>query len=154
MRSEAMTSKVADNKKIGEVIEATKVGMLTTVQANGELRSRPMLCAGCDFDCLWFLAKESKPLIAEAISNRVVNVAFANPEKRQYASVTGLAYLVDDEKLIQKLWRPELKSWFPEGLQEPDLILLRIDIDHAEAWEADTRVWNRVKNRATNNNRI
>jgi general stress protein 26 len=154
MRSEAMTSKVADNKKIGEVIEATKVGMLTTVQANGELRSRPMLCAGCDFDCLWFLAKESKPLIAEAISNRVVNVAFANPEKRQYASVTGLAHLVDDEKLVQKLSRPELKSWFPEGLQEPDLVLLRVDIDHAEAWDADTRVWNRVKNRSTSNNRI
>jgi general stress protein 26 len=147
MRSRAMTSNVADNKKIGEIIDATEVGMLTTVQANGELRSRPMLCAGYDFDCLWFLAKESKPLVAEAIGNRVVNVAFASPEKRLYASVTGLAHLVEDEKLIQKLWRPKLKSWFPEGLQEPDLALLRVDIDHAEAWDADTRVWNRVKNK-------
>jgi general stress protein 26 len=142
-----MTSKVADNKKIGEIIEGTQVGMLTTVQANGELRSRPMLCADYDFDCLWFLAKESKPLIAEAISNRAANVAFANPEKKQYASFTGLAHLVEDEKLIQKLWRPELRSWFPEGQQEPDLILLRIDIDHAEAWDGNTRVWNRVKNK-------
>ena len=148
-----MTSKVADNKKIGEIIETTEVGMLTTVQANGELRSRPMLCAGCDVDCLWFLAKESRPLVAEAIGNRVVNVAFANPAKRQYASVTGLAHLVEDEKLVQKLWRPELKSWFPEGSQEPDLALLRVDIDHAEAWDADTRVWNRVKNRTAGNNR-
>ncbi|HET9377222.1 MAG TPA: pyridoxamine 5'-phosphate oxidase family protein [Chthoniobacterales bacterium] len=148
-----MTSNVADNSRIGEIIEATEVGMLTTVQANGELRSRPMLCAGYDFDCLWFLAKESKPLVAEAIGNRVVNVAFANQKTRQYASVTGLAHLVEDEKLVQKLWRPKLVSWFPEGLQEPDLALLRVDIDHAEAWDADTRVWNRVKNKTGSSTR-
>jgi general stress protein 26 len=135
-----MTSKVADNKKIGEIIGSIKVGMLTTVQANGELRSRPMLCADCDFDSLWFLVKESKPLIAEAIGNRVVNVAFASPEKKQYASVTGLAQLVEDEKMIQKLWRPELKSYFPKGLEEPDRALLRVDIHHAEAWDGDTKV--------------
>jgi general stress protein 26 len=61
--------------------------------------------------------------------------------------------LVEDEKLMQKLWRPKLKSWFPEGVQEPDLIVLRVDIDHAEAWDANTRVWNRVKNKTTGNNR-
>ena len=99
-----------------------------------------MLCVDCDFDSLWFLVKESKPLIAEAIGNRVVNVAFASPEKRQYASVTGLAQLVEDEKMIQKLWRPELKSYFPKGLEEPDLALLRVDIHHAEACDDDTKV--------------
>jgi general stress protein 26 len=135
-----MTSKVADDKKIGEIIGSIQIGMLTTLQANGELRSRPMLCADCDFDSLWFLVKESKPLIAEAIGNRVVNVAFASPEKKQYASVSGLAQLVEDEKMIQKLWRPDLKSYFQKGLEEPDLALLRVDIHHAEAWNGDTKV--------------
>ena len=96
-----------------------------------------MLCADYDFDTLWFLVKESKPLIAESLSNRIVNVAFASPEKKIYASVTGLAQLVEDNKLVQKLWRPEMTSWFPAGLNEPDLALLRIDIQHAEAWDSD-----------------
>jgi general stress protein 26 len=134
-----MTSKSSDSKKIGEIIRSVQVGMLTTVQANGELRSRPMLCADCDFDSLWFLVKESKPLIAEAIGDRVVNVTFASPEKRQYASITGLARLVEDEKMAQKLWRPELKSYFPNGLEEPDLALLRVDFHHAQVWDADTK---------------
>lgn len=34
-------------------------------------------------------------------------------------------------------------------MQEPDLALLRVDIGHAEAWDADTRIWNRVKNKTT-----
>jgi general stress protein 26 len=69
------------------------------------------------------------------MGNRVVNVTFASPEKGIYASVTGLAQLVEDEKMVQKLWRPEMKAWFPRGLEEPGLTLLRVDIDHAEAWD-------------------
>jgi general stress protein 26 len=132
-----MKLNVADNSKMEQIIRSIEIGMLTTVQENGELRSRPMLCADYDFDTLWFLVKESKPLIAESLSNRIVNVAFASPEKKIYASVTGLAQLVEDNKLVQKLWRPEMTSWFPAGLNEPDLALLRIDIQHAEAWESD-----------------
>ena len=99
-----------------------------------------MLCVDFDFDSLWFMVKESKPLIAESIANRAVNVGFSSPEKKIYASVTGVAQLVEDEKMIQKLWRPEMISWFPKGLNEPDLALLRIDIHHAEAWANGTQV--------------
>ena len=130
-----MEFKVTENQKIGEIIGSIQIGMLTTGQADGELRSRPMLCADFDFDSLWFLIKESKPVLAESMGNRVVNVAFASPEKGLCASVTGLAQLVDDEKMVQKLWRPEMKAWFPRGLEEPGLTLLRIDINHAEAWD-------------------
>jgi general stress protein 26 len=48
--------------------------------------------------------------------------------------------LVEDEIKLQKLWRPEMKSWFPGGLQEPDLGLLRVDIHHAEAWDGKSEV--------------
>jgi general stress protein 26 len=135
-----MEFKIADNKKLGEIIGSIQVGMFTTVKENGELRSRPMLCADFDFDSLWFLVKESKPLITESMDNRVVNVSFACTEKQVYASVTGLAQLVEDEIKLQKLWRPEMKSWFPGGLQEPDLGLLRVDIHHAEAWDGKSEV--------------
>ena len=130
-----MECKADDNLKIGQIIGSIQIGMLTTGLANGELRSRPMLCADFDFDSLWFLIKESQPVLAESMGNRVVNVTFASPEKGIYASVTGLAQLVEDEKMVQKLWRPEMKAWFPRGLEEPGLTLLRIDIDHAEAWD-------------------
>ena len=41
-----------------------------------------MLCPDFDFDSLWFMVKESKPLIAESIANRAVNVGFSSPEKK------------------------------------------------------------------------
>jgi general stress protein 26 len=135
VRAKDMEFKADDNQKIGQIIGSIQIGMLTTGLANGELRSRPMLCVDFDFDSLWFLIKESQPVLAESMGNRVVNVTFASPEKGIYASVTGLAQLVEDEKMVQKLWRPEMKAWFPRGLEEPGLTLLRVDIDHAEAWD-------------------
>jgi hypothetical protein len=62
-----------------------------------------MFCADYDYDTLWFLAKESKPVRTESMGNRVVNVAFACPEEKIYASVTGLAQLVEDDKLVKAL---------------------------------------------------
>ena len=93
-----MELKADDNQKIGQIIGSIQIGMLTTGLANGELRSRPMLCADFDFDSLWFLIKESQPVLAESMGNRVVNVTFASPEKGIYASVTGLAQLVETKK--------------------------------------------------------
>jgi general stress protein 26 len=133
-----MEFSVSDSQVIGQIIGSINVGMLTTVQGDGQLRSRPMLCAHFDFDTLWFLIKEARPIIADLMHNRVVNVAFSNPEKKLYASVTGVAQLVEDGKLVQKLWRSEMISWFPRGLQEPDLALLRVDIQHAEAWNSES----------------
>ena len=37
---------------------------------------------------------------------------------------------------IEKLWSPILKAWFPEGLEDPSLCLLKIPVEQAEYWDA------------------
>ena len=108
--------------------------MLTTREKDGGLRSRPMVCAGLDEDALWFITKEHTPKVAEAQEHQAVNVAFASPEKDAYVSVTGHARIVHDQKLVQKLWNAELSRWFPQGVSDPDLALLRVDVQHTEQW--------------------
>jgi general stress protein 26 len=34
------------------------------------------------------------------------------------------------------LWKPELKAWFPDGTDQPDLALLRLTIEKAEFWDS------------------
>ncbi|MBV9491666.1 MAG: pyridoxamine 5'-phosphate oxidase family protein [Verrucomicrobia bacterium] len=117
-----------------KAVSDIRVGMLTTQDKDGRLRSRPMVCAGLDQDALWFITKEHTPKVAEAQEHEAVNVAFASPERDAYVSVSGQARVVHDPQLLQKLWKPELSRWFPEGTGDPDLALLRIDIEHAEEW--------------------
>ena len=120
---------------ISRAVETIRVAMLTTREQDGGLRSRPMVCAGTDADALWFITQEHTPKVAEAEEDREVNVTFASPEKGAYVSVTGRARIVHDPQLLQKFWRDDLARWFSKGMTDPDLALLRVDVEHAENWD-------------------
>jgi general stress protein 26 len=34
------------------------------------------------------------------------------------------------------LWNPFYKAWFPDGLDDPHLGLLRVDVEKAEYWDS------------------
>ena len=62
-----------------------------------------------------------------------------------FACMSGTGRLDNDPALIDKLWDKQVEAWFPGGKQDPNLALLRIDIDSAELWETDISVSGRVK---------
>jgi general stress protein 26 len=37
---------------------------------------------------------------------------------------------------MKELWSPLHKAWFPKGLEDPKIALLRVDVDRAEYWDA------------------
>ena len=48
---------------------------------------------------------------------------------------SGAAQLVRDRARIKELWNPFYTAWFPEGIDDPDVALLRVEVDSAEYWE-------------------
>ena len=112
--------------------------MLTTVDEEGDLHSRPMSANG-DIDPngnLWFFTNVSSHKVSEIEKLPKVNVSFADPENQHYVSITGKAQLVRDRNKIEELWKPEFKMWFPEGKDDPEIALLRIGLEKAEYWDS------------------
>lgn len=54
-----------------------------------------------------------------------------------FACLSGTIAADDDRAMIDKLWSRQAESWFPGGKNDPNLALIRFDIDDAELWEAD-----------------
>jgi general stress protein 26 len=124
-------------KKLRKIIKNARVAMLTTVAADGSLRSRPMATPDADFDGeLWFFTRYNSLKSEEVQENQKVNVTYASPKNDRYVSVSGTAALVRDADKVRELWRGGLKEWFPEGKKDPDLALLKVTIDKAEYWDA------------------
>jgi general stress protein 26 len=125
-------------QKIAALIKKIDFGMLTTVDASGRLNSRPMSSnKKVEFDGdVWFFTYGDTPKVHEIETKPYVNVAFADPESQTYVSLSGRAELVRDKAKIAELWEPELKAWFPKGLDEPDIALLKINADQAEYWDS------------------
>jgi len=124
-------------KKLGEMIKDIDFAMMTTVEEDGTLRSRPMSTQQVEFDGdLWFFTRESAPKVEEVENDRRVNLSYASPEDQRYVSVSGTAQVVRDRQKIEELWSPALKAWFPKGLEDPDIALLRVRVEQAEYWDS------------------
>ena len=123
--------------KLGEMIKDIDFAMLTTIDNDGTLRSRPMSTQQVEFDGdLWFFTRASSHKVDEVQRNQHVNVSYSKPEDQHYVSVSGMAELVHDKEKIEELWNPILKAWFPKGLEDPDLALLKVNVEQAEYWDS------------------
>jgi general stress protein 26 len=43
---------------------------------------------------------------------------------------------VRDHVKAKELWSPLYETWFPKGIEDPNLILLRVYVRAAEYWDA------------------
>ena len=41
-----------------------------------------------------------------------------------------------DKNKMAELWTPTLKAWFPEGLEDPELALIKVEVERAEIWDS------------------
>jgi len=65
-----------------------------------------------------------------------VNISYADTDSQKYVSVSGVANVVQDRAKAEELWSPAYKAWFPGGLEDPSLALLKVEVTQAEYWEA------------------
>ena len=135
-----MKDREADFQKLREMIKDMDFCMLTTVDENNDLHSRPMSLNG-DVDPagnLWFFTRDNSHKVFELKRTPKCNVSFADPDNHRYVSITGSAQLVKDKAKIEELWKPQFKAWFPKGTDEPDIALLRINVEKAEFWNSSS----------------
>ena len=125
--------------KLNELIAGIQFAMLSTVHPNGQVHSRPMATqAVTDEGVLWFFTAQHSSKIDEIHNSNQVNVAYADPANIRYVSVSGTCELVRSRPIAAQLWSDEYKRWFPRGVDDPDLILLKITINGVEYWDASS----------------
>lgn len=125
----------ADHQKFTELIKGFTVAVLTT-RRNGFLRSRPMGTPDGHYDgALWFMTKSGSEKVTEINADPNVNVSYSDEGKERYITVCGRATIVNDQEKARQLWTPIAKAWF-SGPDDPDLVLVRVEIDGAEYWDS------------------
>ncbi len=121
---------------LGKLIKGVDIAMFTTEMPDGSLRSRPMATQNEDFDgTLWFLTDKTTPKIGEIEGHTQVNLSYANPSSSTYVSVSGRASIVADRDKIAQFWSEAHKVWFPDGPNDPDIVLIKVEVDQAEYWD-------------------
>ena len=133
-----MTAQTVDTSKLWDMIKNIRFGMLTIQGTEGQLYSRPMTTQNGEADrggVIWFFMSRSGQPLADLSASPDVNVAYADPGADMYVSVTGTARLVEDPVKKQELWSTVAKTWFPGGVDDPDLALVAVLVAEAEYWD-------------------
>jgi general stress protein 26 len=126
--------------KARQLLPGFRTAMLVT-RASGatSLHMRPMGLQG-DLSVfggtLWFFTDDRSPKVQEIERDPTVSLVFQNDQASQYLQLDGTAAVVSDRGKMRELFTPITRTWFPGGLDDPHLTLLRIDVIGGAFWES------------------
>ena len=124
--------------KLKEMVESIGTCMFIT-KNNDASHVRPMATVKVDKNAdLWFFTKGSSPKVGEVQSNEDVQLLYSHPGKDSYVNILGKAYVETNREKMKELWSPIVKAWFPDGVDDPELTLLRVEVDTAYYWDSGT----------------
>ena len=113
-------------EKFKNIVEDVKTCMFITNTAGNNEHTRPMATIEVeDNGTLWFYTDVRSIKVEEVNDQHTVHLVYAHPGKSAYLDIWGKAK-----------WSPVVKAWFPDGITDPNLALLKVQPQEAYYWEA------------------
>ena len=123
------------NARVWEIMEKTRVGMLTT-QFSGGLRARPLEARpDRNANIIWFLIDVRGGKDDEINKVHDVGLVFIDEDDHTYLSITGRAFVTHDATKAKAIWKDADDRWFPAGYDDPNVRVLRLEPITAELWD-------------------
>ena len=125
--------------KFRDLATAVNICMFTTIDNEQNIMSRPMWTADIDEEGnAWFFTNEFSEKIHEVSKDNIVNLIYAHPGKNIYVNVKGTCTVIIDRKKMEELWKPSMKTWFPEGLDDTKICLVKVITENAYYWNTSS----------------
>jgi len=123
--------------KLVEMVKDIKVCMLITKEINSEnISGRPMCVNKIDEDgTIWFFTKASSFKVEQIEENKNVFISITDEKNNNYLTIHGTATMVDDKDKMKELWSSINKAWFPLGLEDPEITLIKVVPTEANYWD-------------------
>lgn len=101
----------------------------------GEGSARPMTAiidGDGEYGPLWFFTSQDSSLVRAGAGP--ATATFVAKGHNLFARIDGHLTEATDPAMIEKLWNPFVAAWY-NGKDDPDIALLRMDLESARIWE-------------------
>jgi general stress protein 26 len=124
-------------KKFVKLVKAVNVCMFITNNKE-ENHTRPMFTIEVEENgTLWFFTDARSVKVEEVSADPTAHLVYAHPGKESYMDVWGQSSVVTDKQTLKDKWSPLVKAWFPDGVDDPNLALLKVTPQDAYYWDAE-----------------
>ena len=129
-----------DLASVAGLLKKLDICMLTTRATDGALHGRPMSNNGeVEYDGdSWFFAFSDSRKVREIDADPRTELAFIDTPNGTWVNVEGQATVVrDDPERKRELWQDDLKRWFADGPDDPNVVLIKVRARHVDAWSGE-----------------
>lgn len=82
---------------------------------------------------IWFFTGKDHSLA----KGGAATATFTGKSHDMFARFTGILVEEHSRERLEKQWSPVVEAWFPGGKDDPNLLMLRMDLGKAEIWNSD-----------------
>ena len=124
-------------KKFKKLVNDINVCMFITNNKDTD-HTRPMYTIEVEENgTLWFFTDIRSIKVEEVSMDHIVHLVYAHPGKESFLDVWGNAAVITDKQTIKDKWSPMVKAWFPGGIDDPNISLLKVKPQDAYYWDAE-----------------
>jgi len=130
--------------KMKELVEKAETCFFCTASSTGSSSgARPMSVQQIDDKGnLWFLSSDDSHKNAEIERDSSVQLYFQGSKHSDFLTLSGRASISRDKVKIEELWKPIVKTWFTEGVDDPRITVIKVAPTGGYYW--DTKHGNAV----------
>lgn len=131
-------------QELADKMAGIDIAILTTRMAGGQLAGRPMSNNG-DVSYTgesYFFTYEETHTVEDIERDPNVGLAYQGSAKlfqssKFYVFVEGKASLVRDKATYESHWTPELDKWFENGINSPNIVMIKVKADQIKFWDGN-----------------
>ena len=128
-----------------KLIDDVKTAMLTTVERDGSLVSRPMITQARRYGVdLWFMTTTDTHTVEAIRHQPEVNLMYYKEGTKDWVSASGVASLTQDLERIHELYTKDWKIWLGDegsdndgGPEDPRIVLIEVHVHTVNYFKAD-----------------
>ncbi|HEY3335799.1 MAG TPA: pyridoxamine 5'-phosphate oxidase family protein [Candidatus Limnocylindrales bacterium] len=128
-----------DLAAVAERMRELDICMFTT-RADDGFATRPMSNNGqVEYDGdTWFFARRDSAKVREIQSDPSVALGYIATERGTWIAIEAEAAIDDDLTHKRERWFEDLRRWFENGPDDPEVVLIRATATRIRAWGGDT----------------
>lgn len=123
-------------EKLKEFVDKNATCFFCTDIKEGRFEARPMSTQKIDASGnIWFLSPKASDKNTEIEQDNKVQLLYNLSEHSGFMLIRGVASISYNKEKIEELWEPIVKVWFPAGVDDPSISVIKVVPDDGYYWD-------------------
>ncbi len=131
-------------EELSEKMKDIDFAMLATHTKGGKIGARPMSNnREVDYDGdAWFFTDDTTLMVADIATDPSVTLSYQGSSgllglRPFFLAIEGRASLIRDKAQFSAHWTRGLERWWPDGIDTPGLVLMKVSGERAHYWDGE-----------------